>query len=312
MGGNVVNRQYGIENFKNLRIAMLHCPEEAIKLITEDNKGFFLFDKVPDVDRYIEEHKRYQELLRSHGVEVHLLKDNVVRNIDLLDRLPNLAYLHDIAVISSKGSIISKMSSMGRCHEDIVVREALENLGIPTLYEPHEGESFEGCLLLSSKTIFVADTERHDKRSIDKFINFILQYFEEVIYAKIPKERRFMHPDMVLNRITDNILVYYPPAFLKTYLINKDERKEINIKEFMNSRNVNMIDLSSEEQIKWGSSFVPIKPGVIINYDISLDDKTINLLESEGVKFIHFHPDALLAGGGSLRCLTMRIWRENE
>ncbi len=78
----------------------------------------------------------------------------------------------------------------------------------------------------------------------------------------------------------------------------------------MNKRNVDMVALTDEEQKKWGSSFVPLEPGKIINYDISLNQKTINLLESEGVKFIHFHPDALLAGGGSLRCLTMRIFRE--
>jgi arginine deiminase len=304
------DRRYGIEKFGTLKRVLLHCPEESIKIVTEDNRKFFLFDEVPDVDRYLDEHKKYQELLRSLGVEVNLLKDNVSRNTDLLKRLPNLAYLHDIAVVSSKGSIISKMSSRGRCHEEIVVREALDNLGVPALYEPPEGEDFEGCLLVSPSTIFIADTERHNKRSIDKFINFILQYFDDVIYAEIPKERRFMHPDMVLNRITDNIMVYYPPAFIKTYLVTSNSQKEINIKDFMKSRNVDLLALSSDEQKKWGSSFVPLKPGVIINYDISLSVQTINSLESEGVKFIHFHPDALLAGGGSLRCLTMRILRE--
>jgi len=305
-----VDKKYGIEKFGRLKRTMLHCPEEAIKLVTEDNREFFLFDKVPDVDRYLEEHKSYQELLKNQGVEVHLLADNIVRNKDLMNRLPNLAYLHDIAVISSKGSIISKMSSRGRCHEEIVVGEALTNLGIPLLYEPSEGEDFEGCLLVSPSTVFVADTERHSRKSIERFIDFMLKYFDEIIYALIPQERRFMHPDMVLNRITEQLMVYFPAAFLKTFLITRENRKEIEIKEFMNSRKVEMIELSDAEQKKWGSSFVPLEPGVIINYDISLEQKTVNLLQSEGVRFIHFHPEALLAGGGSLRCITMRIWRE--
>ena len=303
---------YGIEKFGRLKRVLLHRPEEAIKLITEDNRKYFLFDKVPDVDRYLEEHHNYQLLLESLGLEVHLLADHVQRNTDLLGRLPNLAYLHDIAVISSFGSIISKMSSRGRCHEEIVVREVLGNLGIPALYEPDEGEDFEGCLLVSPSTVFIADTERHSERSINKFIDFILQYFHEVIYAKIPKERRFMHPDMVFNRVTENLFVYYPQAFIKTYYITKGTKQEIDIKEFMNKRNVDMVALTDEEQKRWGSSFVPLEPGKIINYDISLNQKTINLLESEGVKFVHFHPDALLAGGGSLRCLTMRIFRETD
>ena len=119
-----------------------------------------------------------------------------------------------------------------------------------------------------------------------------------------------MHPDMVLNRVTNNLMVYYPQAFLKTFLVTKDVRKEIDIKSFMNSRKVEMVSLSDKEQQMWGSSFVPLEPGVIINYDISLEPQTIKTLESEGVRFIHFHTEALLAGGGSLRCLTMKLFRD--
>ena len=128
------SHNYGIEKFGRLKRVLLHRPDESIKLITEDNRKFFLFDKVPDVDRYLEEHHSYQQLLESQGINVHLLADHIQRNTDLLGRLPNLAYLHDTAVISSFGSIISKMSSRGRCHEEILVREALSSHGIPNLY----------------------------------------------------------------------------------------------------------------------------------------------------------------------------------
>jgi arginine deiminase len=301
--------QYGIEKFGRLKTAMLHRPDQSLPKVTEENRGFFLFDKVPDVDKYLDEHQQYRTLLQNNGVTVHMLSDHVTRNRDLLERLPNLAYQHDIAVISSHGAIVSKMSSMGRCHEEIVVREALTELGIPILYEPFEGEEFEGCLLIDSKTVFVADTERHSKASINRFIKHILNYFEQVIYARIPQERRFMHPDMVLNRMTDHLMVYYPPAFLQTFFITKDTSITIDIKTWMKEHQIDLVPLSDQEQQKWGSSFVPLEPGVIINYDISLETNTIHLLEQEGVRFIHFHPEALLAGGGSLRCLTMRLWR---
>ena len=303
-------KQYGIEKFGRLRDALVHRPEQSLPKVTEENKEFFLFDAVPDVDKYLEEHQQYCSLLQSHGVRVHYLSDHVQRNRDLLERLPNLAYMHDIAVISSHGAIVSKMSSRGRCHEEIVVGEALADLGIPTLYEPCEGEDFEGCLLISPTTVFVADTERHGRRSIEKFIDQILHSFEEVLYAQIPQERRFMHPDMVLNRITDELMVYYPPAFLQTYHITRRGRTQIDLKTWMKERNTELIPLSDREQRQWGSSFVPLQPGEIFCYDISHDAGTRNLLEREGVKFIFFHPDALLAGGGSLRCLTMRLYRE--
>lgn len=301
--------QYGIENFGKLKTVMVHRPEQSLLKITEDNREFFLFDAVPDVEKYLDEHQRYCTLLRDHGVQVIELSDHVQRNRDLMERLPNLAYMHDTAVISSHGAIVSKMSTRGRCHEEIVVREALTDLGIPILYEPSEGESFEGCLLLSPKTVFVADTERHNRISIEKFVSHILRYFDEVIYARIPQERRFMHPDMVINRVSDRVMVYHPPAFLETYYIAGESRIEIDLKQWMKKRNIALIPLSDREQRQWGSSFVPIMPGVIICYDISYEPKTRALLEREGVRFIFFHPEALLAGGGSLRCLTMRVYR---
>lgn len=307
---DIDGRQYGTDHFGRLKKALLHRPTDAIKLVTEDNREYFLFDKVPDVDAYLAEHDRYASLLRENGVDVQLLSNHVKRNTDLLKRLPNLAYLHDTAVVSSRGAIVSKMSGMGRRHEEIVVREALEDLGIPILYEPPEGDSFEGCLMLSPTMLFVADTERHSRRSIERFIDFILDHFEEVLYAIIPQERRYMHPDMVLNRMHERLLVYYPPAFLQCWHITKRKRDEIDVKKLMNARMMDMVALSDGEQQRWGSSFVPLEPGVIINYDISLEEKTIGLLEREGVRFIHFHPDALLAGGGSLRCLTLRLLRK--
>lgn len=303
--------RYGIERFGRLKTVLLHRPDQSLRVITEENREFFFFDKVPNVEKYLEEHQQYGALLQRHGVLVHQLSDHVRRNTELLERLPNLAYLHDTAVISSLGAILSKMSSMGRRHEEVVVREALTDLGVPILYDPPEGESFEGCLLLAPGIVFVADTERHSRSSIHKFIEFILGYFDEVLYAEIPQERRFMHPDMILNRVSDRLMLYYPPAFLEVFSITREKRTFVDIKAWMNARNVGLIPLTDQEQRQWGCSFVPLEQGVLINYDISLSPQTVHTLEQEGVRLIHFHPDALLAGGGSLRCLTMRIWRED-
>lgn len=304
------NGSYGTERFGRLRRVMLHRPSEAIWQITEHNRGFFLFDAVPDADNYLEEHYKFEQLLKNLGVQVHLLQDHVHRNADLMRRLPNLAYLHDIAQVSSYGAILSKMSSMARQHEEVVVREALENLGIPSLYEPAEGDAFEGCLLLSPTTLFVADTERHGRRAIESFIGFMRCYFEDILYAFVPQERRFMHPDMVLNRVTERLMLWYPEAFLETYHIRGAKRQGIDFHAYMKSKGIDLFAVSGDEQRRWGTSFVPLEPGVVINYDISLEDKTVQSLEREGVRFIHFHPEALLAGGGSLRCLTLRLHRE--
>lgn len=111
-----------------------------------NHQGFYLFDKIPVYDKYINEHKAYGKLLSDNGVEVYELSDLIVNNRELMSYLPNLAYLNDISVITCKGAILSTMCPGGRQYEEIVVREALTVLGIPILHACETGEQFEGLL----------------------------------------------------------------------------------------------------------------------------------------------------------------------
>lgn len=119
-----------------------------------------------------------------------------------------------------------------------------------------------------------------------------------------------MHPDMIFNRISDQLGVFFPPAFLKCWHIKKSVRQEIDFAAWMKQRKLDLIPISDEEQQKWGTSFVTLAPNYVINYDISLKPATRRVVESMGVRFTQFHPDALLAGGGSLWCLTLRLLRQ--
>ena len=39
--------KYGAERIGRLKKAMLHCPTESIKRVTENNREYYLFDRVP-------------------------------------------------------------------------------------------------------------------------------------------------------------------------------------------------------------------------------------------------------------------------
>lgn len=302
--------RYGAEKIGHLKKVMLHNPEQSIRRVKETNMQFYLFDMIPDYDRYIDEHNAYRKLLTDNGVEVYELSDLVVNNRELMTYLPNLAYLNDISVVTGKGAVMSTMCPGGRQYEEIVVREALMALGIPILHACEPGEQFEGFITLSPNTLFVADTERHSRESVERFFTFALQHFQEIVYAEIPQARRFMHPDMIFNRISDQLGLVYLPAFLNCWCIQKNSRQKIDFAAWIKKRKMELVPLSDEEQQKWGTSIVALEPDHVINYDISLKPQTQRALESMGVRFTQFHPDAMLAGGGSLRCLTLRLLRE--
>ncbi|MEW5802090.1 MAG: arginine deiminase family protein [bacterium] len=190
---------YGCEQFGSLTTVILHRPGRELELINHENYLMWLFDSVPDIAGFINEHDRYRELLLSLGVDVLELSDYVTKHRALISERPNLTYLHDTAVICRKGAIISSMAWEGRKNEHLVVREAMTSLGIPIFIEfddPHD--VFEGCLLLSPETVLVVETERHRRVSIEKFIQKALTFFSEAVWIDIPKARRYMHPDTIL------------------------------------------------------------------------------------------------------------------
>lgn len=302
--------RYGADHFGRLKKVMLHSPGKALRRVTENNRLFYLFDQVPDCGRYLAEHAAYQRLLEDNGVEVAELSSLITGSGELVSYLPNLAYLNDIAVVTGKGAVLSSMCPGGRQYEEIVVREALTALGVPILHAFEPGEQFEGFIPLSPGTLFVADTERHSRESAERFFRFALRHFEEVLYVEIPKARRFMHPDMIFNLVSDQLAVYFPPAFLRCWSIRKNGWQSVDFTVWMKQRQVELVPVSDQEQQNWGTSFVPLEANHILHYDISLKPETQARLESMGVRFTLFHPDALLAGGGSLRCLTLMLLRE--
>ena len=255
------------------------------------------------------EHDQYAQLLQAHDVEVLQIRDFVHQTKDLLVKLPNLAYLHDTAVVTSKGAILSEMCPGTRAGEEQVVKEVLENIGIPIFHEFETHEQFEGCLILSPSTLIIVDTERLRPSTIERFFAKALVIFEEVIYIEAPQARRFMHADMIFNRISEDLALYFPPAFLRTYLISREKRIVIDLKAYLGKKNIELLDINDREQQNWGCSFVPLEPKILIHYDIALNNLTKKRLKQRGVQIIEFHPQALLAGGGSLRCLTLRLWR---
>nr|WP_144036444.1 arginine deiminase family protein [Sporomusa acidovorans] len=205
--------------------------------------------------------------------------------------------------------MLSKMG-YGRSGEDIVVKEALKNLGVPICYEFDETDHFEGFLILSPSTVFIACTERHRSASVEKFIPYVLTLFSEIIYVDVVKVRRYMHADMLFGKINDHLALVYLPAFLKAWHITQNGRQEIgDFRQFMFERQMELISVSDEEQQKWACSFIPIDANTMLHYDIALNAQTKSQLYSKGIEIIEFHPDALLAGGGSLRCLTLMLLR---
>ena len=64
----IVKMPYGCEGFGRLTRVMLHRPGSELAMVNRWNHRRWLFDRAPNVERFIDEHDRYRELLSSYGV----------------------------------------------------------------------------------------------------------------------------------------------------------------------------------------------------------------------------------------------------
>ncbi len=286
---------YGTEHFGRLKTVMLHRPTKAVRGLNPVTRGYYLFDAIPDPDRYLDEHDQYRRLLQGHGVSVLELGDYVHDSRALLDSLASLPYLNDSSVITDSGAILSQMGG-GRQGEETVVGEALTNLGVPLAYQFSRSDHFEGCLVLPGHVLLIVCTERHRRASIEKFLPVAATLFKEVIYVECPKARRFMHADMIYGQAAENLALAYLPAFLEAYSTSAGETKAIDFVRHMSERGTEILSISDAEQKTWGCSFLPLEPNLLFHYDIALSAQTRKVLDAKGVEIIEFHPNALLCG----------------
>lgn len=302
--------RFGCDKAGKLESVILHTPGKELELINEENFRYWLFDRVPDIPKFIDEHLRYRDLLRSQGIIVYELEELAPEHRGSIFKQPNITYLNNTAVISCKGAILSQMAFDARRGEQAIVKNALSSVGIPILFEfTNLDDAFEGCTLLSEETLLVAQTERHQSSSVQKFISYMLSNFKEIILIDLPKNRRFRHPDSVFKKIRSNLALAYLPAVNQSSRITKDGISSINFEDHMKSLGIDIVNVSNFEQQRHACSFLPLNEGVILHYDTALDAATRRQLVSKGVEFVFFHSDALLAGGGSLNCLSLPLSR---
>ncbi|UYP19842.1 arginine deiminase [Rhodococcus sp. Z13] len=79
-----MSHHWGVESeVGELRAVMLHRPGAELERLTPRNNDQLLFDALPWVARAQEEHDAFAELLRSRGVQVHLLSDLLTETLEV-------------------------------------------------------------------------------------------------------------------------------------------------------------------------------------------------------------------------------------
>lgn len=280
--------------FGRLKDVLLYRPGDELKLV--DDPIHWLWDGTPDVERAMEEHDNFANILKEEGVRLHYIDERVDR--------PKMYFMRDQAVVSRGGAIVGRMALDIRRGEEPPVHKKLASMGIP-IYRVVTGYGyFEGgnLLYLDKDTVLIGEGLRTNEDGIEQVSEVLmtLRYQEIIIvplsgyYESFPSG--YVHLDVGLNFPDHHLAVVYPES-VPYYIIRE-----------LIKRNIAIIEVPRDEALNMATNFLAIRPGRILT--AAGNDVTRKRMESHGIDVIEVEVRELLKGGGGIRCMTLPLDRE--
>lgn len=276
------NKTFCSSEYDELKRVILCQPEymSIREVINETQKHFE--DEGIHIERAVEQHNQLVSILRNYKIEVILLPYH--------KKYPEQVFTRDIGFTLGQTIFVAKMASDVRQGEEAVLQQWLDDEEI-SYYNLAEDLIEGGDVIIDRKTIYVGLSNRTNQRAVDHLQSLLTQF--NVI--AIPFKERYLHLDCVFNVISPDIALIYPEALTK---------KDI---ELFSSR-YNLLEVSKEEQFTLGTNVLAIGNKRILSLPVN---KNVNKnLRDRGFEVIEVDITEIIKSGGSFRCCTLPILRE--
>ncbi|RSK52949.1 dimethylarginine dimethylaminohydrolase family protein [Bacillus canaveralius] len=234
------------------------------------------------IELALEQHRDFLIKLEEHGVNVVLLP--------ALRKFPEQVFTRDIGFTIGQTVFVAEMAHDVRKGEEDVLREWLEQEEIP--YYHLLGDEIEGGdVVIDRNTVYIGVSNRTNLAAIEHLQSLLTSY--EVI--AIPFTETYLHLDCVFNIISTEEAIIYPGVIEK-------EKEEL-----LRSR-YDLIEITEEEQFTLGTNVFSIGDKKIFSLPVN---KHVNSeLRKRGYDVIEVDISEIIKSGGSFRCCTMPLIRE--
>lgn len=279
---NIMEKSFCLNEYGVLKKVILCEPKHmTIRSVINDTQKHF-----KDVGIHIEvamrQHKEFVKALEEHGVEVILLPP--------ARKFPEQVFTRDIGFTLGQTIFVADMANRVRQGEEDILKDWLK--GEIVSYYNIVGDNIEGGdVIIDGDTIFVGISDRTNETAIDHLRNLLPKF--EII--TIPFKEKYLHLDCVFNVLSPSEALVYSHA-----LDSKDY-------DMLKSR-YELIEVSREEQFTLGTNVLSIGNKRVFSLPVN---KHVNgELRRRGFKVIEVAINEIIKSGGSFRCCTMPLIRE--
>lgn len=268
--------------YDRLRKVILCQPQYmTIREVINETQKHFKNENI-HIELAMKQHKQFVETLRNHGVEVILLP--------ALKKYPEQVFTRDIGFTLGQKVFVAEMASNIRQGEEELLKQWLEKeqIAFDNLKKDHiEG----GDVIIDRNTIYAGISNRTNKKSIQHLQTLLPEH--EVI--PIPFTEKYLHLDCVFNILSPNEGLIFPGV------INKKEASLL-------ASRYDLIEVTEEEQFTLGTNVLSIGNKKVLS--LPINEKVNKELQKRGYEVIEVDITEIIKSGGSFRCCTLPILRE--
>lgn len=245
----------------------------------------------PNLSLMQKQHDELTAALKSEGVEV-LFLDNLSEMV-----WTNRLFTRDVAFITPKGAILSRLSSYFRQGEIPIIQQTLSNLGVPILGAIQgegiaEGGSF---IILDEKTAIIGRSVRVNQQGIEQ-LRYLLSLQEiELFVVDIPINK--IHLDEIFLMV-DKRKALVDISVVPHWFVCMLQNKGIGIIE------LNPLDPPLT------NNCLAVAPGVVI-FPASGKNTVKNLLKN-GLRVLEVDVSEINKMGGGIHCATLPLIRQKS
>jgi N-dimethylarginine dimethylaminohydrolase len=278
------NKTFCMSEYDLLKRVVLCQPQYmTIREVINNTQKHFKNEGI-HIERALEQHGEFIKVLQNNNIEVILLPYH--------KKYPEQVFTRDIGFALGQTIFVAKMAHDIRIGEESVLIQWLDDEVI-SYYNLAEDKIEGGDVIIDQNTIYVGLSNRTHQQAIDHLQSLLNQF--NVI--AIPFKEKFLHLDCVFNVVSPDVALIYPDALTK---------EDINLF----SSKYELIEVSHEEQFTLGTNVLSIGNKRILSLPIN---KQVNKqLQHHGFEVIEVDISEIIKSGGSFRCCTLPILREQE
>jgi N-dimethylarginine dimethylaminohydrolase len=141
------------------------------------------------------------------------------------------------------------------------------------------------------------------------FIQNALMFFDDIVEISLHPHVKHTRIDTIFNVVRKNCAMYSPSCIKSTKLYRRYITENISVEDYCRKRNIELIAISEDEQIRNSCSFVAINNYTIAHFDSVFSEETVWKLKNKNINLVTFKSKQLQVVNSAMSSYILPVYR---